>query len=250
MSNRIRTNRSNGPWTIGEIFERMRALGDPRNVQGMARFGISVAPEMAFGLTSAEMKALAHEIGRNHELALSLWDTGNHDARHLAHMIAEPEKFTEATAESWARDFNSWDIVDGVCLYLLIYTPFAWKKAREWPKREEEFVRRAGFSVMAYLAVHDKSAPDTRFIGFLPRIERYSDDGRNFVKKAVNWALRQIGKRNVRLNRAAVAAAKRIRERGTPSARWIAADALRELESDAVQRRLRTRDRPCRAGDD
>ncbi len=224
--------------TVERVFARLRALGDPRNVQGMARFGINVCPEMAFGLKSADLKALAREIGRNHELSLALWNTGNHDARHLAHLTAEPAKFTEAIAEDWAREFDSWSIVDGVCLYLMIRTPFAWKKAREWPRRKEEFVRRAGFSLMACLAVHDKSARDARFLRFLPQIERYSDDERNFVKKAVNWALRQIGKRNLRLNRAAIAAARRIRERGTRSARWIAADALRELESDAVQRRL------------
>jgi 3-methyladenine DNA glycosylase AlkD len=228
--------------TVEEVFARMRALGNPHNVQGMARFGISVTSDTAFGLTAAAMKGLAKEIGRSHELALALWDTGNRDARHVAHMIADPEEFTEATAEQWARGFNSWDIVDGVCLYLLIYTPFAWKKAREWAKRDEEFVRRAAFSLMACLAVHDKSAPDARFSGLLPLIERCSDDERNFVKKAVNWALRQIGKRNLQLNRAASAAAGRIRERGTRSARWIAADALRELKSDAVQRRLRCRE--------
>jgi 3-methyladenine DNA glycosylase AlkD len=217
----------------------MRELGNPRNVAGMARFGVRVSPKNAFGLSAPDLKKLAREIGKNHALALALWRTRNHDARHIAHMIADPRKFTEAHAERWARDFDSWDIVDGACLYLLIYTPYAWKKAREWPRREAEFVRRAGFTLMACLAVHDKEAADAEFLRLLPIIERYSDDDRNFVRKAVNWALRQIGKRNSVLNRAAIACAKRIRERDTRSARWIAADALRELASPAVQRRLR-----------
>jgi 3-methyladenine DNA glycosylase AlkD len=225
-------------WTVEKVFARMRELGNPRNIEGAARFGIRLSRENAFGLTTPQMKALAREIGKNQKLALSLWRTGNHDARHLAHFIAEPEKFSEALAERWVRNFDSWDIVDGVCLYVFVHTPFAWKKAVEWARREEEVVRRAGFTLMACLTVHDKAAPDAKFLPLLPLIERYSDDERNFVKKAVNWALRQTGKRNRALNRAAIAAAKRIRERGTRSARWVAADALRELESPAVQRRF------------
>jgi 3-methyladenine DNA glycosylase AlkD len=212
-------------------------LGDPRNIAGLARYGIQA--RKAFGVSAPNLRRLARDIGRNHRLALALWKTGIHDARHLAAMIAEKEKVTPAQMERWARDFDSWDVVDGCCCHLFVYTPHAWSKAVAWCRREEEFVRRAGFALMAYLAVHDKAAADKNFLLLLSVIERTAHDERNFVKKAVNWALRQIGKRNVRLNRAAIACAQRIRQQEFRAARWIAADALRELESAAVQRRLR-----------
>jgi 3-methyladenine DNA glycosylase AlkD len=153
--------------------------------------------------------------------------------------VDEPAKVTEAQLERWARDFDSWDICDGVCSNLFDRTPFARGKAIEWSARREEYVKRAGFVLMAALAVHDKKAPDALFREFLPLIEREATDERNFVKKAVNWALRQIGKRNGALNRDAIAAAKRIRRIDSKAARWIAADALRELQSAAVQERLK-----------
>jgi len=195
--------------------------------------------QQRFGLNAPQFRALARELGKNHALALQLWDTGNTDARILATLVDEPTLVTEAQMERWARDFDSWDVCDSACCYLFDKTGIAYRKAVEWSAREEEFVKRAGFALMAYLAVHDKRAPDAAFERFLPIIEREAGDERNFVKKAVNWALRQIGKRNSRLNRRAIAAARRIRKLHSRTARWIASDALRELQSEAVERRLR-----------
>jgi len=225
--------------TLRGILARLRALADPRVRAAQARFGIST--EKSLGLNFPMIQRVARGIGRHHRLAQELWDTGIHEARHLAFLVAEPEKVTRVQMERWAREFDSWDVVDGTCRYLFLYTPYAWEKALVWSRRKEEFVRRAAFSLMAYLAVHDKHAPDAKFRKLLPIIRRAATDERNFVKKAVNWALRQIGKRNRRLNRAAIRAGEQIRRIDSPAARWIAADALRELRSPAVQRRLRAR---------
>jgi 3-methyladenine DNA glycosylase AlkD len=223
------------------MLERIRALGSPRGVEGMRRFGIVAAK--AYGLSAPQMHRLAREAGRDHALAEALWRSGVHDARHIAAMVADPELVTEELVERWARDFASWDVVDTCCCYLFCRTRFGWRKAEEWSSRQEEFVKRAAFSMMAYLAVHDKSARDQDFLRLLPIIEREAGDERNFVRKAVNWALRQIGKRNLRLNRRAIAAGERIRRHDSRAAKWIAADALRELRSDAVQKRLRAREK-------
>jgi 3-methyladenine DNA glycosylase AlkD len=220
-----------------EVLRRLCALGNPANVAGMAHFGI--LPDKAFGVRAPAIKKMARELGRNHRLAGELWVTGYREARALAAMIDEPERVTEAQAERWVRQFNSWDICDGCCLYLFAYLPFAWRKVFEWSLRKREYEKRAAFSLIAVLSVHDKTAPMEKFLKFLPVIKREANDGRNFVKKAVNWALRQIGKQNLSLNRAAIRTAREIRKLGTPSARWIAADALRELTSPAVQTRLR-----------
>ncbi len=222
-----------------EIIEYLRGQGNPADVAGMARFGIRA--DRAFGIRSAVLKKLAREIGRNHRLANQLWKTGIHEARHLAAYIEEPAKVTEAQVERWLRDFNSWDTCDGCCLYLFAYLPFAWRKAVEWSRREREFEKRAAFSLMAVLSVHDRKSPRKKFLRFLPIIKRAATDERNFVKKAVNWALRQIGKQNPELNRAAIRTAKEIQKLDSRAARWIATDALRELTSPAVQRRLRGR---------
>ncbi|HEX5939474.1 MAG TPA: DNA alkylation repair protein, partial [Dehalococcoidia bacterium] len=177
----------------------------------------------------------------DHELALDLWQAGIQEARILASMIDVPDQVSEAQMESWAADFDSWNVVDGTC-DLFARTPFAYPKAFEWPGREEEYVKRAGFVLMAYLAVHDKRAPDDRIAEFLPLIEREAGDDRNFVKKAVNWALRQIGKRSLYLNNLALESGERIRAQGTRSARWIAADALRELRNEKQLERLRAKE--------
>jgi 3-methyladenine DNA glycosylase AlkD len=183
------------------------------------------------------LHALAKRIGRNHKLAQELWDGGTREARILATLIAEPDKVTDMLMEKWARDFDSWDVVDSACCYLFVLTDLAWHKAFEWSRRSEEFVKRAGFSLAAYLSYKDKTASDVRFRKFLKVIEREAWDNRNFVRKAVNWALRNIGKRNATLNAAAIETAERIRP--SRAARWIASDALRELKSEAVQSRLR-----------
>lgn len=220
-----------------DILRRMASLGSARGIAMMKHFGITGVK--GFGLSAPKLHRLAKEIGRDHELAEELWRTGIHDAHCLAALVDEPSRVTEEQMERWARDFNSWDVVDACCRYLFLYTPFAWKKTGEWSRRKEEFVKRAAFSQMAYLAQHDKQASDSRFVSLLPILRREAGDERNFVRKAVNWALRQIGKRNLALNRRAIATAKRIRALDSRAARWIAADALRELQSDPVQRRIR-----------
>jgi len=224
-------------WTLAEAVARLRAQADPRVREAQARFGTPT--DKSLGLKFPQIQELARGIGHDHALAQQLWDSGIHEARHLAFLVAEPAKVTEGQMERWARQFESWDEVDGTCRYLFLYTPFAWKKVVAWSRRKEEFVRRAAFALMAYLAIHDKRAPDAKYLRLLPLIRRAATDERNFAKKAVNWALRQIGKRNLRLNRAAIREGERIRQLDSSAARWIAADALRELKSPAVQKRLR-----------
>jgi 3-methyladenine DNA glycosylase AlkD len=222
-----------------EVLQAIESLASGRVRESMQRFGIPI--DNARGGSTPALKALARKIGPNHRLALRLWATGLFEARAIAALIDEPDKVTRRQMESWARDLNSWAICDACCCYMFRRTPFAWEKAVEWAGRQGEFVKRAGFALMAYLAVHDKAADDDRFVELFPIIERESDDDRPFVRKAVNWALRQIGKRNMRLHAPAIETAERIKARGTHSARWIAADALRELRSDTVRARLKAR---------
>jgi 3-methyladenine DNA glycosylase AlkD len=217
---------------------RLRLLARPGGLEGMARFGIN--PGKALGVRIPDLRRLAKELGRDHSLALALWRTEVHEARILASMVDEPERVTERQMEAWARSFDSWDLCDQVCGNLFDRTAPASVKTLGWMGREEEFVKRAGFAMAAWRAVHDRDAPDRDFAELLPLIEREADDPRNFVKKAVSWALRQIGKRNRALNRRAVEVAERLAEReNSVSARWVGRDALRELTSDAVQARLR-----------
>ena len=223
--------------TSGEVLDRLHALADPEAKEGMARFGIETGK--ALGVNIPTLRALAREIGRDHDLAEGLWASGIHEARILAALVDDPKLVNEEQMERWAVEIDSWDVCDGVCSTLFDRTPFAYVKAEEWSARDEEFVKRAGFVLMAALAVHDKQAPDERFLEMLPLIEREAHDERNFVKKAVNWALRQIGRRNRNLNRAAIGVGERIRAQGSRAARWIAADALRELRSEKVQARLK-----------
>jgi len=219
-----------------QVINRLKSLSDPEAVKGMARFGIN--PKNTYGVSIPNLRKLAKEIGRNHELAQQLWETGIHEARILASMIDNPEEVTNEQMESWVKDFDSWDICDQCCSNLFGKTRFAYQKAIEWSSRKEEFVKRAGFVLMARLAVSDKKATDNPFVTFLSVIQREAGDNRNFVKKAVNWALRQIGKRNPALNKKAIEAAKEIQKVDSRSSRWISSDALRELTSEAVQRRL------------
>jgi 3-methyladenine DNA glycosylase AlkD len=203
----------------------------------MARFGIN--PDRALGVRIPDLRRLAKQVGTDHSLALGLWKTRIHEARILASMIDDPASVTKRQMESWARDFDSWDLCDQCCGNLFDRTPFAYVKAVEWASRDEEFIKRAGFALMAWAAVHDKGADNRTFLEFLPVIELHAADDRNFVKKAVNWALRQIGKRNQRLNRAAATAARRLAKRhDSRAARWIGTDALRELTSESVRSRL------------
>ena len=227
--------------TYQHILRTLKSHYKPENIEGMARFGI--VTKKAYGVPAPALRKLAREIGKDHALAQRLWSSGIHDARVLAALIDDPAEVTEEQMESWAADFDNWGVCDACCGNLFDKTGFAYRKAVEWSRRDEEFVKRAGFALMACLVVHDKKADDRQFERFLPIIEREATDDRNFVKKAVNWALRQIGKRNLRLNRKAIERAERIRALDSRAARWIAADALRELRGDAVQKRLRERNR-------
>jgi 3-methyladenine DNA glycosylase AlkD len=223
-------------WTVRRAVAELKRYGERRNVEGMARFGIRA--KKVCGVSKPKLDAIAKRIGKNHDLGLKLWETGIHDARILGVLISEPDRVTPAQMEKWVRDFDNWDVCDGSCCHLFVDAAPAWEKAFAWSTRKKEFEKRAGFALAAYLAVHDKEAADAGFREFLKAIEREAWDERNFVRKAVNWALRNIGKRNRRLNREAIATGERIRREGTWAGRWIAADALRELKSDAVQNRL------------
>jgi 3-methyladenine DNA glycosylase AlkD len=225
------------PWTREGVLRELESLANPSARKRMAYFGI--VTRAAHGIASPVLHKFARRIGKNHSLAEQLWASGIHEAQILAALIGQPEKVTSEEMNRWARDFDSWDVVDTVCRYLYVFASPAWSKIHEWSDRPEEYVKRAAFSLLAYLSYLDKQAGDAKFVRLLSLIERESDDERNFVRKAVNWALRNIGKRNLHLNRAAIQAAERIRKHGTRAARWIAADALRELTSEAVQQRLR-----------
>jgi 3-methyladenine DNA glycosylase AlkD len=223
--------------TIQDVVNKLESLAKPENLEGMARFGIS--SEGRLGLSVPEMRKIAKEIGKDHELGLGLWKTGYAEARIIAGFISEPEKLTDAQMEAWVKDFNSWDVCDQLCGSLFDKSPLAWKKVYDWADREEEFVKRTSFTLIACLAWHDKNADDNQFIDTFPLIKEASTDDRNFVKKAVNWAIRNIGKRNMKLNKEAIKLAREIKNIDTKPARWIANDAIRELESEAVQKRLR-----------
>jgi 3-methyladenine DNA glycosylase AlkD len=227
-------------WTAARVVQELRSMADPSQLDGMARFGIRTDRALG-GIGVPRMRALAKRVGHDHALAGELWATGIHEARLVATMVEEPPAVTEAQMESWVADVDSWDVCDQLCGNLFDRTPFAYRKAVDWSGREEEFVKRAAFALMAALAVHDKGAPDERFLAMLPLIEREAPDHRNFVRKAVNWALREIGKRNAALNAAAVTTARRILAEGPRSARWVASDAVRELTGEPVQRRLAER---------
>ena len=222
--------------TAEELMTELHSRANPAHLAGMTRFGINA--HQTLGISIPEVRRLARLAGHDHALAAELWASGIHEARILAALVDHPRWVTEEQMEHWVGDFDSWDVCDQVCSNLFDRTPFAWDKAVTWSSRPEEFVKRAGFVLMAALAVHDKSAPDARFEAFLPIIAREAGDARNFVKKAVNWALRGIGKRSRKLNAQAVAAAQALALSDNKTARWVAADALRELTSAAVQARL------------
>jgi len=204
---------------------------------GMARYGIR--SRKVFGVGAVPLRRLAKQIGKNQELSLRLWKSGYLDARILAALIGDPGRVTSAQMDRWVGDFDNWAVCDTCCGNLFDKTPFAYQRAIAWSKRKEEFVRRAGFVMMATLAVHDKKTPDATFLRFFPSIRKGATDGRNFVKKAVNWAVRQIGKRNKTLHKQAIRLARKIHSINSPSARWIASGALRELTSPMVRRRIR-----------
>ncbi len=219
------------------IIDEMKSKANPRAVAGMKRFGISTGN--TFGLSIPTLREMAKRAGTDHRLAQALWRSGIHEARILAGYVDDPSKVTQAQMDEWASEFDSWDVCDQVCSSLFDRTPFAHAKALEWSHGDEEFVKRAGFVLMAALSVHDKRAPDSAFEKFFSRIEIGATDERNFVKKAVNWALRQIGKRNLSLNKQSLELAQKILKIDSRSAKWVASDAIRELGSEPVQRKLR-----------
>ncbi len=219
-----------------EVLKRLKSLSNPKAVEGMARFGIN--PHNTLGVSIPNLRKIAKETGRDHELAQELWQSGIHEARIIACMIEDPKLVDEEQLECWVMDFDSWDVCDKCCSNLFDKTRFAYAKTLEWANQKDEFVKRAGFTMMAVLAVHDKKATDDDFLKFLPIIKAQSVDERNYVRKAVNWALRQIGKRNLNLNKAAIEMANQIKAIDSKSARWVASDALRELTSPTVKQKL------------
>jgi 3-methyladenine DNA glycosylase AlkD len=223
--------------SVTDVLDRLQSKAKPEQLEGMAKYGMTV--EKRLGVSVPDMRKLAKEVGRDHKLALDLWRTGIAEARILAGMVGDPAKLTDEQMEEWVKDINSWDVCDQVCMNLFEKNQLAWQKIVDWSEREEEFVKRTAFSLMACLAWHDKEASDEKFIELLNVITRAATDERNFVKKAVNWALRNIGKRNLNLNKAAINTAKEIQRLDSKAARWIAADAIRELESDSIQNRLK-----------
>lgn len=214
-------------------------MGDPSRVEGMTRYGIRT--DHAVGVTVTELRRLARGLRPDHELAAALWGGGVHEARILASLVDDPSLVTEAQMDAWIGDLDSWDVCDAVCGNLFDRTPFALDKAVEWSSRQPEFERRAAFALMAWAAVHRKDLADRSFAALLPTILEASTDDRTYVKKAVSWAIRQIGKRSPGLNARAILTAEQIGRIDATSSRWVARDALRELRGDAVQARLRAR---------
>jgi 3-methyladenine DNA glycosylase AlkD len=219
------------------VLKELKSHGNPKNVAGMARFGIQA--ERAFGVPHPALHAIAKEHRKDHDLALELWASGYHEARLLAALVDDPKQVTEKQMDAWVAQFDSWDICDDCTGHLFEPTPFAFDKAYEWIKSDKEFVRRAGLAMMVWLTVHRKKEADETFLAFFPPIEIVAADERNFVKKAVSWALRTLGKRSVFLNKQAIQSATRIGKLDSKAARWVAADVLKEIKSDAVQARLK-----------
>ncbi|MBN2604142.1 MAG: DNA alkylation repair protein [Candidatus Thermoplasmatota archaeon] len=222
-----------------EIMKRLNELANPESVKGMARYGIN--PNNNYGVSIYQLRPIAQEIGKNHDLALKLWASKIHDARLLACFIDDPSKVTGEQMDSWAKDFDSWDICDQACTSLFDLTYIAWDKVFEWAEKKQEFVKRGAFSLIAGLSVHDKESGDEKFEKLLPLIKRHSTDERNYVKKAVNWALRNIGKRNASLNKKAIKTAEEIQKIDSKTARWIASDAIKELTSEKIQKRFKNK---------
>jgi 3-methyladenine DNA glycosylase AlkD len=210
-----------------EVLAWLKQKGSRRGVEGMARYGITSAH--VFGVSVATLRTLRKRTGMDQELSLALWDTGWYEARLLAAFVGDPKRVTKGQMNAWAKGFENWADCDTVCFHPFDRTPFAWEKAERWAVSSREFVKRAGFALMASLALHDKKAPDERFLPFFPPIEKGASDGRNFVKKAVSWALRGIGKRNAALNKTALTLAAILAGSNDPSTRWVGKDAQRDL---------------------
>ncbi|MCR4439602.1 MAG: DNA alkylation repair protein [bacterium] len=222
--------------SVEEVLKKLDSQAMPDKVQGMARYGMTA--ERRLGVSVPDMRRIAKETGKDHDLALRLWEIGIPEARIVACLVDRPEELTEQQMDEWVAGFNSWDVCDQVCMNLFRRSPLAWKKIIEWSEREEEYVKRAAYALIACLAWYDKEAEDQRLGELFPVIKRGATDERNYVRKAVSWALRNIGKRNRKLNRAALEVAEDIGQMDTRAARWIASDMKKELSSEAVQKRL------------
>jgi 3-methyladenine DNA glycosylase AlkD len=227
------------PTTAKDVIGWLERVGTRRTVEGMARYGLP--SDRAFGVTVAAMRAQSKKIGRDHALAAALWKSGWYEARMMAALVDDPELVTRRQMDAWAADFDNWGVCDTVCFHLFSRSPLGWEAARRWSKSREEFIKRGAFALMASLVLRDPEAPHAKFLALLPLIEKGARDERNFVKKGVNWALRTIGKRNARVNKAAVASARRLAHSKDAAPRWVGKDALRELAGPAVQRRLARR---------
>jgi 3-methyladenine DNA glycosylase AlkD len=221
---------------VASALTWLKRRSSAHNREGMARYGLY--SKNTLGVSVADIRLLAKRLGRDHELALALWDTGVYEARMLTTFVDEPDRVTPSQMDRWCRDFDSWGICDALCFHLFDKTPHAWKKISKWSDARAEFVKRASFALLASVALHDKKAPDKPFLDSLALIERAATDDRNFVKKAVSWALRGIGKRNAALHAAAVKLSQRLTTSPHPAARWIGRDALRDLSTPATLRRL------------
>jgi len=225
-----------------QIIKKLKSLSNLKAVEGMARFGIS--SDKTLGISMPVLRKLGKKIGKNHQLAIKLWDSGYHEAKILASIVAEIDKLDEKTMDKWIKGFDSWDVCDQVMMNLFYKSPIAYRKAMEWCDLKPEFERRAGFALMAVLGWKDKKADDKKFDQFIPAILKYATDNRNYVKKAVNWAIRQIGKRACHseqgrgMNKKFIQVAEEVAKLNNKTAKWIAGDALRELKSEAVQKRL------------
>lgn len=224
-----------------EVLAWLKKQGTRRTVEGMARYGI--VAERAFGVTVGTLRQLQKKLGRDQALSIALWDSGWYEARLLAALVGEPKLVTRRQMNVWAASFENWADCDTACFHLFDRTPFAWEKAHQWATSPREFVKRAAFAMMASLTIHDKAAPDSDYLPFLPLIEVGAHDERNFVKKAVNWALRSIGKRSSTLHAAALPVAERLAESQNAACRWVGKDAARELASPQVRERLARRKR-------
>ncbi len=222
--------------SVEEVIRKLNDRADPSQREGMAKYGMAV--DKRLGVAVPEMRKIAKEIGRDHKLALALWETGISEAMIVASMIAVPDELTEDQMEAWVLDIDSWDVCDQVCMNVFEKNSLAWKKIVDWSQREDEFVKRAAYALIACLAWHDKQAHDEAFIKLLPVIEQGATDELNFVKKAVSWALRNIGKRNRNLHGVAMQTAEKLQTRDSRSAKWIASQTMRDLTSEATRRRL------------
>ncbi len=219
-----------------EVMQWLERRGTRRTVEGLPRYGIEA--KHAFGVTMGALRSLRKRLGKDHALSLALWESGWYEARLLAALIGDPQRVTRRQMNAWATSFENWGDCDTVCFHLFDRTPFAWEKVRQWSASPRPFVKRGAFALMACLAPHDKAAPDKSFLALLPLIEKGARDERNFVKKGVNWALRAIGRRNAALHAAAVTVARRLADSPQAAERWVGKDALWELTSPAVIRRL------------